>query len=142
MFCTFMGLVDINFELCQNPEHVRFSKLSRILHLGFREYYKLGNLDWGWQSPYTVNMLFLPSSLRIIALRLPIAILSQIIPNLLSLLKNVFRSSSYPLPCQVICKLVCTHSIMSTPPPHQQFKFQVCKKKRKKHSCDKQLKSE
>lgn len=67
---NFSSILTFNFGVIL---HRQIWKLSRILHLGFRE---RGNLDWGWQSPHTVNRLFLPSLLHIIALRQPSPVLS------------------------------------------------------------------
>lgn len=68
-------------------------KLSGILRLGFRDYHKLGNLDLGWQSLYTVNKLFL----HISAPRKTHSHLSSSPPQNISLLNHLFKKKSLHL---------------------------------------------
>lgn len=76
-----------NFGLWQNSPQTD-SKLSRIARLGFGEHHQRGNLDCGWQSPYTINLLFSSSSLHTGAPRQPNPISSHILPQIFSLLKH------------------------------------------------------
>lgn len=94
--------------------HRQILELSGILHLGFREYHKLGNLDRGWQSAYTVNMLFLPSSLHISALRKlnPISSLTAP-PKNLSLLKHAFNVISLRLRTRTREHISWSHQVKS-----------------------------
>lgn len=92
--CRFRPLRNFSSILTFNLDvilHRQIWKLSRILHLGFREW---GNLDWGWQFPHTVNRLFLPSLLHIIAPRQPNPILSQVLLKDFSWLFIYFGSSA------------------------------------------------
>lgn len=82
-----LNFVALNFGLWHNSLQTD-SKLSRIARLGFREHHQRGNLDCGWQPPYTVNMLFLSGSLHSGAFRQPNPISSLILPQIFSLLKH------------------------------------------------------